>query len=434
MRKQKELRLGQYDELDLKEIWKTGGVFLLAAVIVAMIILGVSALIIAADNSTNRSYNEAAERYNALDLEQRQLVWEFFGGGYKKDVDPETYLIPLKDIRPFVQRIQAMSKFWPGLVLAAIVLISGCMAYTYYKQRDKKYYFVDFPMRTVGEVLTFCAMFAALPFMLVSGCCLLCRKLNLFQLERKEVQKLAKAELSEEDIAQIMLPKPARCTAKMRYAYYQARTARTQELHQQALEVAKHAVDGYRQDLAELGRRVQAVQRNLGTAQTKLEDLQRAQVAAITNEQSDAELRAILGMRGVAWVKPPDKKHRNEYLLKVLVKVRVSYQGDLYDFGDYVIIFKTTDFECNHARSGRKLNATSLDPDYSTLSGFCFGTRSETITEYVEEGRIVEAMALIVDSLHSVNSESIRSRIPDCFRKVKTVRRAVWWWRHLRKG
>ena len=83
-----------------------------------------------------------------------------------------------------------------------------------------------------------------------------------------------------------------------------------------------------------------------------------------------------------------------------------------------------SDFSCKRLRSGKRLDAASNAPDYNESSGFCFGRRRSLIQEYVEEAQYLEALTLMIDSLHSVNDPDVEREIPNCFRKAKEFKRA----------
>lgn len=425
-----ELRKGNYDDLNIGEIWQTGGAVLIVAVVVCVIIFLISALCINGDYKSEVAYNARAVEYNAMPLADRQLLLQYAPEIYGK-ADPETYLLKLKPARSIHDEFVAIPHIvWWSIAAILITISSLSMTANYRKQKLKKYFYADFPHRNFIEVLTFCAMYSMLPVMLISWLRMLLYCLDLTKAERREVERLARIEARKNETWQIVPPKVAHCAAADAKRYCNGRVNKAQLYHRQAVEQAEQKVQSVEQELRDLGTRLQLKQRRLNDARSELQSLQTTSSQLISPEQARAELQAIREMRGVSQVTLPKVAAGQRMVLSFIVKVRVPYCNELYDFGDYKITFFTNTYKCQKLRSGVRANATSTRPDYSTSDGFCFGDRKHTILEYVQAGRIVEAATLIVDSLHSVNSQEIEREIPHCFRKVRTVQNRAALIRH----
>ena len=176
----------------------------------------------------------------------------------------------------------------------------------------------------------------------------------------------------------------------------------------------------------------QRTRKELTEAQQALENLRLESTTenALRAEQEWEQIRQMRGVYSLSTQKAGpgkgkrDSKGRKLQKLLIGVRVRVEYDGELYDFGDYRIEIEGTNFRAIRTRSGVRMNATDRSPDYNESGGFCFGSRRYEIAEYIQKGRLLEAITLMIDSLHSVNSEEVEAAIPKCFRRVKTIEKA----------
>ncbi len=202
----------------------------------------------------------------------------------------------------------------------------------------------------------------------------------------------------------------------MAYIHYvvsgreRARQARIAEINASIFDVEvelKRRANGIRED-----------QQRKSRLLAERKQLENAETSKQAHDRALREWATIREMRGVASLRAEKR------CLAIKVDVRVPYDGELYDFGDYLIKLYPNDFSCKRLRSGKRLDATSNAPDYNESSGFCFGERRSLIQKYVEKAQYLEALTLMIDSLHSVNGPDVERKIPNCFRKAKELERA----------
>ena len=71
------------------------------------------------------------------------------------------------------------------------------------------------------------------------------------------------------------------------------------------------------------------------------------------------------------------------------------------------------------------MDYTSRAPLYHIHNNnFCFGDSLSTISDYLRDGRYVEAITLMIECMHSTNNDYDAAQIPNCFRKISTVEKA----------
>lgn len=130
-------------------------------------------------------------------------------------------------------------------------------------------------------------------------------------------------------------------------------------------------------------------------------------------EAMEAEFAQLLKFKGVEKVRVINDQ------LSILVKARFSYEGAVYDLGDWELRFGAGDsLFTRELRSGVK-NGYGGYPVYR-LDGntFCFGDRRGIISEHLMKGQFLEAVELAVNSIQSINEEHLH-RLSDAFRTVK---------------
>jgi len=411
------------------------------AIILAVIVLlvcGFYALIVKTDNDSALAHNERMVEFNAKPLEERQIIAEWTEDSR---VDPETYLMAEKEIKPLfiLEGIYGADGLWKIVLLYLAGLLATLSLTTfisYWHKKNKVYYLCSLPFdKPYGWVLFFC-MFIGWPFLLVSYICMRVQNTDAYKARRalqektrQEREELAKREKTVvKKLAEDELAEKARALTKPKYpeAAHQALVnfvLKDQfKAYASRAKEAKVRVEQAQAVLQKAGESVRAAQRGLGEARANLAQIEATIASQASRERAEAEWTAIKEARGVSSIKYNRRRQR----LEVVIKVRVPYKGELYDFGDYCLVIDgTRACNCKEIRSGVKVNHTSLGPLYH-LSGkrFCFGNSLSTIEEYLGNGRYAEAVTLIVECLHSVNNTNDEEQIPNCFRKVSTVEKA----------
>lgn len=406
-------------------------------VVVALIISGLWAVEMKCENDAAVAYNEQAVVFNAKPLEERRIIAEWIDD---ENVDPKTYLMSEKKLRSLfiLESIHGAggTKRFGLLYLAGFLAILSLVTFGgYWYKRDKKYYLCSLPFdESYGWVLFGC-MFMGWPFLLASYICMRVQSTDAYKVHhalreksRQEREELAKKEKAAvKRMAEDELAEKARALTRPQFPEESHRALVNFVLKDQAKAYAsrsreaKDKVESAQYELQKAGASVQVAQRTLGEAQADLKRVEAICLSQVSRKQAEAEWMAIKEARGVSSINYNKRRQR----LEIIIKVRVPYEGELYDFGDYCLIIDgTAKCNCREIRSGVKVNNTSTSPLYH-LSGkqFCFGSSLYTIENYLGNGRYAEAITLVVECLHSVNSNDV-PWIPHCFRKVSTIEKA----------
>ena len=394
---------------------------LVICAVIAVFIIGVLFLI---TNDTKRdfiSYNEYAEKFNALSDDERELVAPL---SKYQIVEGENNL-PLKDLPDSFG--EELLGALPIILCIVAVIVSGATFIAYHDELDSGFYLADLPFPwTYGWALLL-LMFAGWPFFLVSAVRMLLAKFGIARDERLAIEKQVEEELS------YVQPSPSERIRNIKLArrLYVAYRIRGQSISRQyEIRATNGKMTQYQRDLKEYGNRIKDTQRLIGETKLELKRLETIPVSVDeTRAKAMAEWETIVAMRGVSAVRANKLDGKRQMCLTIDVRVRVPYRGALYDFGDYQVSILNGGFSCRRTRSGVLINPSSTTPNYGSRDGFCFGSRSGIIHEYIHDGQILEGLTLIIDSLHSVNDERVEREIPNCFRKVSTVRRIerrVW--------
>jgi len=407
-------------------------VFIVIVIVVALITL-FAALEVHADNTNKEVHNEAVTRFNAYTLNERQAIAKFHGVGEESmyGIDPKTYLMTAQPIDRHAV-IHWYQKYWLIILISVLVALSWSTFAGYHNEKNSKYYLSDIPLKQPGVLVLFICMFAAWPVFLVNWIYMrfFSKLADEFRQNRQEQREKNAAEyaaiqqIAQSELAELPIERRFSKNAKLTFRRYVEKDAAKAQADR--IREAKHKLAEAKQTLTAAGKAVMQAQRQVGAAEANLRTEQTAQAETdFTAQQIERDWEAITRMRGVASINPCYTKVRDKKRpgIEILVKVRVPYEGEFYDFGDYLITFADNTYRCARQRSGVKLNATSHAPNYGS-SGFCFGNRSDLIGSYVRHGRIADALDLIIESLHSVNDAETAKKIPECFRKVKTIERA----------
>lgn len=165
---------------------------------------------------------------------------------------------------------------------------------------------------------------------------------------------------------------------------------------------------------SELADSLKSTQRQIGQLQVEQKRLEETSVPPIDDPRVIAEeFETIKHLPGVIAVQVVNNR------IRVICRARIEYDGDLYDVGDFALDFDWDNFRVQDLRSGVKAGWYKGDyPDYRYRDGgFCFGPRRDEIHAHISKQQYVEAIALAVDCLMSVNSDD-QSKIPRAFKKV----------------
>lgn len=145
-----------------------------------------------------------------------------------------------------------------------------------------------------------------------------------------------------------------------------------------------------------------------------------------TYEQAKNDFQQLKSMRGVCQIFVDDTDTMlyygsvKEKTLKIYVRATYARGRYLYDLGDYMIDISQSqisdlEWEVNRIR-------------FKGQSGyggrhFCFGDRFFDICDYIERGRIVEAVEIMIECLHYVNEGRDQETIHDNYEIVRRFTR-----------
>lgn len=354
--------------------------------------------------------NQKIEAFNALPQNERQLVKDLTSNLDWQDEDDTMLEL---DEAFSLQSALTVQK-WMN-VITIIVMFVAFFCY-YCSERESGFFLADFPLgRVYGWILlVLCLPFGWL-FLLVSRI-RMWRYFRKKEIQDKTTDDAAETESDQEETIEETTEVTAKkTTATDEEAYVTLRMEFAKECSERAAKNLDSSIDYTRARIRDYGQKIQGLQKDLGQLQSKRSQLEQriANNMIMTRQIAIDELKEIQKMRGVEEI-TPDLEYGS---LEITIQVRVPYQGAQYDFGDYLVKFQDDSCTTRLLRSGVKEDAGSHAPFYQDGAGFCFGDRKSEIDRYASEGRIVEALTLIVDCMHSVN-EGDEEEIPDCFKRI----------------
>lgn len=420
----KERRRGYCGDISFSSVYDLTA-FILIIIVIVWVIVGL--LVWAAwseDYANDIKHNEQATEFNARPLSERVLIADYIGGD---DFD-ENHLMTLEEVG--LTGGKAAGNWTLLILVLALIALPIVTFISYCHEKDSDYYLADLPLsRPYGWLLLF-SMFVMWPVLFIAFLHMwylersnihkaIVEKRQKTEEERKQVEMMAKRELKQEEIERAQHCGHFSSRARRQYFVFR-RIGYQKSLDHQKKETNK-LISDYQNQLRSLGKQLQTVQKQMGEAKAKLASLEHCS-SAEQNEKITEEWRLITEMRGVSRISF-DRKDKEKRYLCILVKVRVPYENVLYDFGDFEIKIGPQQFSCVEVRSGVKANASSHTPRYRVSDGFCFGSRRDDILDFVQHARMLEAITLAIDCLHSVNSGD-EVYIPRCFRTVDSIETA----------
>lgn len=361
------------------------------------------------------AYNQQAEQFNTLPKAEREICQPFCD---ETMLDDDLYL-KFKDM-PTSAKESFSRVVHPWFFICWSITTSIITFAAYWSNKSRYYYLADLPLDTVyGWFVLFFILPVGWPFLLISRINMWYTTREENKAERGEIQNLAQAALTQESNIHTV-----ECNKHARRAYIWFRTHNLQEYKCHEQHRLNELITNYKCEISDYGQRIANLQRKLGETKAELKRVEdEPSSREATKALAESEWQQILEMRGVAKITAPKRRAKHQFLT-ILLKVRVPYKNNLYDFGDYEVTFDKNGFKCRKVRSGVKLNRTNSRPVYSDRQyGFCFGSRLDDILSYARSGHVVEALTLVIDCLHSVNPGD-EEYIPGCYRKVRTVERA----------
>lgn len=200
--------------------------------------------------------------------------------------------------------------------------------------------------------------------------------------------------------------------------YYQSRCCNEYETK---LRCAEYRISDMEDNIDRLEKELLKRRQVLEEARRNLKELQEGEVIFYqeADNKIEAEWRVIRNIRSIVDVRYNDIfKH-----LEFDVEVRVPYDGEIYDFGDYTLclVQDADEIICFRTRSGVRDDwKRGEDPDYYCYAGnyFRFEERRRNFISWsMQHNKLLEVIMDAIDCLHSVEDEDLE-KIPKCFRKV----------------
>jgi len=367
---------------------------------------------------TNSEFNVYAEAFNELSAEERKVVEPFMDSSYQDEIIEESGLLPIKE-SDLVGLIVYSKRHLSLLIKLTLIAYSIAVFVYYLSKKDNCYHFADIPLKKPYCLFLFISMFVVWPIFLIGRVHMFIKSHPKAKAEKKDLNKQALKEAQRELLLEATKPRIkglASRKAEIAYTHYivsgreRTRKARIAEIDASIANVE--------QELKWRASSIREDQQRKSRLLAERKQLENAETSEQAYDRALREWTTIREMRGVTSLRA--EKH----CLAIKVDVRVPYDGELYDFGDYLIKLYPNDYSCKRLRSGKRLDATSNAPNYNESSGFCFGRRRSLIQEYIEKAQYLEALTVMIDSLHSVNGPDVEREIPNCFRKAKEFERA----------
>ena len=410
-------RYGYYKDISKKyvlpEVLK-GTTIIIMGVLIYALIVWVTGYGIA---YSNRKYNEYAKAFNELSSEERTIVKPFMADQY--EIDEETGLLPIKECGEMISFLAYLRENNRTIIGIILLLYSILVFYCYLKVRDKKYHFADVPIRNPYCFFLLISMFAVWPILLIGRVHMYIKSLPTVKVEKEALYKQALEEAQKELLLEATEPKiKGLASLKAEIAYINYIVSRRERIRKTRIAEIDVGIADVEQELKRCASSIREYQQRKSCFLAERKRLENAETSEQAHDRALREWTTIRDMRGVTSFRAEER------CLAIKVDVRVPYDGELYDFGDYLIKLYPHDYSCERLRSGKRLDATSDAPNYYNGSSFCFGDRHSLIQKYIEKAQYVEALTVMIDSLHSVNGPDVEREIPNCFRKAKKFERA----------
>ena len=421
-------------------------VVFVVAILVSLLVADISDSEVESAIQSVEKFNVFAEEFNALDESVREQV--YLAGVLSHNFETSEEEQWLAQIRTYEGRESGwwwrVGFLWALAICAVATSIAMFSMFLYHWCKD--HFMVDLPFK---EYPIFCRLllvicFVGWPAFLVSAIRMQIQKRRFRKAEQAEclesLEETAESDGDENNTEETSEdeqenendddePKEEWTTAEdveavsfehrkksAKRLYKKFRLACRQSIIDKKIQEHNENIESTRHEMRGHAEQIQLLQREVNTETASLRKLERIEVSddVVSIRQAENEFIKLLKMRGVVAVRAEDDS------IYIRINVRVEYDGELYDFGDWLIMLYESHFESLRLRSGVRSDwGDDGYPDYANGDDtFCFGERRESIEKFLQAGQHIEALTIIIDSLHSVNSDSDEEDIPNCFKKV----------------
>lgn len=228
-----------------------------------------------------------------------------------------------------------------------------------------------------------------------------------------EVQQVREENVQEASLATYnSAPNTAR-------AYYvNLRVEAAAHYRKQRIRDIDYEIRQTKEEAQAMSARLRSTQQVLNDQQAEKRQLQAAQTdnaTAVNPSVPNEEFNRILELPGVLATQVVNNR------LRIIVRATYRQRDTLYHLGDWRINIgaDTVSFTAKRVRSGTRSDWHGDYPDYEYNHGvFCFGDRQYVLDEHLQKGQYLEAVALAIDCLNSVN-DGDEHRVPLAFRTIR---------------
>ena len=334
------------------------------------------------------------------------------------------------------------------ILLGVYGIVTVFCFFSYWEHNAGTYFFADFPFDTKLGLTTFIWM---LPFFVVF---IISRRNMQYWLQTTGLY-LPEEEASAEPEGPITPEthpghftylEPVQISDECPKLLREFITAVVETQNRKPLEEIEREIESLESFIDARGQRAEMFALEIADAKEKLERKQ-AQLATMEAEippvdvegktqEFWCQLRTLRGLRHVECLNVSEMDESElstrytmdvadaygEFELDLVLSATTEYDGTCYDLGDYLVrVSEVGDCSCSLQRSGLIEGVDEGALLYGDEVEFCFGSvRSYSIKDYLREGRIMEALFLIVNSLNHVNDGDLEE-LPMSYRALLTA-------------
>lgn len=298
-----------------------------------------------------------------------------------------------------------------GLTIAIVAGIMSAGAFVIYLcMKSGRYYLADLPFRKFMGWFVLISCFLAWPLFAISRAqfCMFRKKERQYEGEEEHKEEAEPAEspgielpeidpVFEEDefveFCREMLP------SKKKVQRAQAELEQLEDIAKGCAKIITRQSELLKQTQADIGLKKASLNSLMSKAEADADN-------PCHEEQFRHDFAEIKSMRGVRQIYLDDDGDLN-----VTVRAAYEYEGDVYDIGDCSIVVTDNSLHAEIYRGNGRGH-------YNNAGEFCFGDRESEIDEYVEHGRIVEALEIAIECIHHINDGDLQS-IPTNYKIIK---------------
>jgi hypothetical protein len=326
--------------------------------------------------------------------------------------------------------------WWPGLPLLVIASCTALFIY-YLFERDSRYYYYgeyrlsDLPWKKAWPwVVSF--FFGPIGWLVTGIDALYLRKLPALppqipareQPQHREVdgERQPGAEVTHENNIENAptrrrLPSYNSEPKSSADKYLELRTGSVQRRARKRVGEIDNEIAFHREEAADCAQHVKEIQGSIGELNAEKVRLEASlETTPVLDDPTviTQEFESIMRLPGVLAVQVV-----NDHL-RLILRAQITYKGTDYDLGDWIMnIGDNARFDVTCIRRGQRSDWGGSYPVYR-IGGddtFCFGSRLGVIYEHMSKQQYLEAVALVVEGLSSVNKGDKES-IPRAFKPL----------------